>query len=95
MMASLADTASPRHDLPLETPQSLVPGQEQAQEEGDKHSMEEKNQSAGGEIDYEKMENQQIGVTRIETLWRHFGDNKPVLSALGLSIFRKFLQSSG
>jgi len=94
-MASLADTASPRHDLPLETPQSLVPGQEQTREEGDKHSMEEKNQRASGEIDYEKMENQQIGVTRIETLWRHFGDNKPVLSALGLSIFRESLQFSG
>jgi hypothetical protein len=38
-------------------------------------------------IDYEKMEHQQIGVTRIETLWRHFGNNKPVLTALGASIF--------
>ena len=93
-MASLAGTASPRHDLPLETPQTLVPSPERTQEEGDKHSMEEKNQSAGGEIDYEKMENQQIGVTRIETLWRHFGDNKPVLSALGLSIFRESLHFS-
>lgn len=40
-------------------------------------------------IDYEKMEHQQIGVTRIETLWRHFGSNRPVLIALGLTIFRK------
>jgi hypothetical protein len=93
-MASLADTASPGYNLRLGTPQALVPELEQAQEEGDKHSMEEKNQSAGGEIDYEKMENQQIGVTRIETLWRHFGDNKPVLSALGLSIFRESLHFS-
>ena len=93
-MVSLADTASSRHGVPLETSQARVPELEQAQEEGDKHSMEEKNQSAGGEIDYEKMENQQIGVTRIETLWRHFGDNKPVLSALGLSIFRESLHFS-
>jgi hypothetical protein len=93
-MASLADTASPGYNLRLETSQALVPELEQSQEEGDKHSMEEKNQSAGGEIDYEKMENQQIGVTRIETLWRHFGDNKHVLSALGLSIFRESLHFS-
>jgi hypothetical protein len=39
-------------------------------------------------LDYDKMEHQQIGVTRIETLWRHFGKNRPVLTALGLSIFR-------
>ena len=38
-------------------------------------------------IDYDKMEQQQIGVTRIETLWRHFGKNKPVLIALACTIF--------
>lgn len=38
-------------------------------------------------IDYQKMEEQQIGVTRIETLWRHFGTNRPILTSLGLTIF--------
>jgi hypothetical protein len=46
-------------------------------------------------IDYEKMEHQQIGVTRIETLWRHFGNNKPVLTALGASIFCTSITSTG
>lgn len=41
-------------------------------------------------IDYEKMEHQQIGVTRIETLWRHFGTNRPILTSLGLTIFREY-----
>jgi len=72
-------------------PFSVSKDVERAREEGDKHSLDEKEPRTGGEIDYEKMENQQIGVTRIETLWRHFGDNKPVLTALGLSIFRKYL----
>jgi hypothetical protein len=59
-----------------------------AQVEGDKNSLDEKNQEENGDLDYEKMQRQQIGVTRIETLWRHFGNNKPVLTALGTSIFR-------
>lgn len=42
-------------------------------------------------IDYQKMEEQQIGVTRIETLWRHFGTNRPILTSLGLTIFREFV----
>ncbi len=38
-------------------------------------------------IDYEKMEHQAIGVTRIETLWRHFGTNRVVLTSLACTIF--------
>lgn len=53
-------------------------------------SMSEATGNQEGKIDYEKMERQAIGVTRIETLWRHFGTNRPVLTALGLSIFRQY-----
>jgi hypothetical protein len=41
-------------------------------------------------IDYEKMEHQAIGVTRIETLWRHFGTNRVVLTSLACTIFREW-----
>lgn len=45
-------------------------------------------------IDYDKMEHQAIGVTRIETLWRHFGTNRVVLTSLACTIFRAFSRSS-
>ncbi|OCF72564.1 hypothetical protein I204_06946 [Kwoniella mangroviensis CBS 8886] len=42
---------------------------------------------AQGQLDTEKMRHQQIGVTRIEALWRHFGNNRTVLSLLGIALF--------
>jgi hypothetical protein len=76
----------------IESAPTLQPADMERGEE-DKGSMDEKNRNQDGEIDYEKMGRQAIGVTRIETLWRHFGTNRPVLTALGLSIFREYLQS--
>jgi hypothetical protein len=70
---------------------------ERATGQGEGDSLEDKGRDMNKDepIDYEKMEHQQIGVTRIETLWRHFGNNKPVLTALGASIFCTSITSTG
>lgn len=69
-------------------------GEHDKNKDKDEDSLEAKERDQHGSIDYEKMQHQAIGVTRIETLWRHFGTNRPVLTALGLSIFCKTRSSS-
>lgn len=88
-MAAIGNT--PGRDLGIDTAPTLqLPvSHDVERNKEDKASLNEKSRDVDGEIDYEKMERQAIGVTRIETLWRHFGTNRPVLTALGLSIFRE------
>lgn len=92
-MAAIGNTHSVTGDneLDIETATRLAPASrtDESAGEEDKGSMSEKDRDGHGQIDYDKMEQQAIGVTRIETLWRHFGTNRPVLMALGLSIFCK------
>ncbi|WWC65484.1 uncharacterized protein I303_108102 [Kwoniella dejecticola CBS 10117] len=65
-----------------------LPPSDRGAEEHKFHGDEEDASSKkDGSIDTEKIRHQQIGVTRIETLWRHFGNNKTVLSMLGVALF--------